>query len=68
MRYMFAAAGSAACLPAVRAIGVGWFSTISAIFLIAGAAATYVTALYGKSWRVAIEEKKAAKKAGDNQA
>lgn len=68
MRYMFAAAGSAACLPAVRAIGVGWFSTISAMFLIAGAAATYVTALYGKSWRVAIEEKKAAKKAGDNQA
>jgi len=68
MRYMFAAAGSAACLPAVRAIGVGWFSTISATFLIAGAAATYVTALYGKSWRVAIEEKKAAKKAGDNQA
>ncbi|OAL55389.1 MFS general substrate transporter [Pyrenochaeta sp. DS3sAY3a] len=67
MRYMFAAAGSAACLPAVRAIGVGWFSTISALFLVAGAAATYVTAIYGKSWRVAIDAKKAAKKAGDNQ-
>lgn len=64
---MFAAAGSAACLPAVRAIGVGWFSTISALFLVAGAAATYVTAVYGKSWRVAIDAKKAAKKAGDNQ-
>ena len=67
MRYMFAAAGSAACLPAVRAIGVGWFSTISAFFLMAGAAATYVTALYGKSWRMAIDEKKAANKVGDNR-
>ncbi|EDU46868.1 conserved hypothetical protein [Pyrenophora tritici-repentis Pt-1C-BFP] len=66
MRYMFAAAGSAACLPAVRAIGVGWFSTISAVFLMAGAAATYVTALYGKSWRMAIDEKKAAKKVGES--
>jgi hypothetical protein len=68
MRYMFAAAGSAACLPAVRAIGVGWFSTISAFFLVAGAAATYVTALYGKKWRVAIEDKKAARKEGENKA
>ncbi|EUC29512.1 hypothetical protein COCCADRAFT_106359 [Bipolaris zeicola 26-R-13] len=67
MRYMFAAAGSAACLPAVRAIGVGWFSTISAAFLVAGAAGTYVTALYGKSWRMAIDEKKAASKEGENR-
>jgi hypothetical protein len=66
MRYMFAAAGSAACLPAVRAIGVGWFSTISALFLVAGSAATYVTALYGKTWRDSIDDKKAAKKEGDN--
>ncbi|KAF1835220.1 MFS general substrate transporter [Decorospora gaudefroyi] len=68
MRYMFAAAGSAACLPAVRAIGVGWFSTISAFFLIAGAVATYATALYGKEWRVAIQDKKATKLEGENQA
>jgi hypothetical protein len=67
MRYMFAAAGSAACLPAVRAVGVGWFSTISALFLVAGAAATYLTALYGKTWREAVDEKKAAKKGGDNR-
>lgn len=66
MRYMFAAAGSAVCLPAVRAIGVGWFSTISALFLVAGAAATHVTAVYGKQWRVAIDDVKAAKKEGDN--
>ncbi|KAH8712214.1 major facilitator superfamily domain-containing protein [Phaeosphaeriaceae sp. PMI808] len=60
MRYMFAAGGSAVCLPAVRAIGVGWFSSISALFLVAGAAATYVTALYGKTWREEIDKKKAA--------
>ena len=68
MRYMFAAAGSAACLPGVRAIGVGWFSTISALFLVAGAVATYFTALYGKDWREAIDGKKAEKKGGDNRA
>lgn len=67
MRYMFAAAGSAAVLPAVRAMGVGWFSTISALFLVAGAAATYVTALYGKNWRESIDGKKQGSKEGDNQ-
>jgi len=64
---MFAAAASAAVLPAVRAIGVGWFSTISALFLVAGAAATYVTALYGKGWRESIDEKKASRKDGEGQ-
>jgi MFS family permease len=68
MRYIFAAAGSAACLPAVRAMGVGWFSTISAFCLVAGAVATYFTAEYGKEWRDDIDAKKAAKKEGANQA
>lgn len=68
MRYVFAAAGSAGVLPAVRAIGVGWFSTISALFLMVGAFATYITALHGKSWREAIDAKKAAKDEGENQA
>ena len=27
IRYLFAAGGSAACLPVIEAIGVGWFST-----------------------------------------
>lgn len=67
MRYMFAATASAVCLPGVRAIGVGWFSTISALFLVAGAAATHVTAVYGKQWRVTTDEKKAAKKEGEGQ-
>lgn len=67
MRYMFAAGGSAVCLPAVRAIGVGWFSTISAAFLVVSAGGTYVTALYGQTWREAIDAKKVAKKEGENQ-
>ena len=66
MRYMFAAGGSAVVLPGVRGIGVGWFSTISAFFLMAGAAATWLTAVYGKGWRDAIDEKKMAKKEGEN--
>lgn len=68
MRYIFAAAGTAVCLPAVRSIGVGWFSTISAFFLVAGAAATYYTALYGKGWRQRIDDRKAARKEGENKA
>ncbi|KAH4972152.1 hypothetical protein HBI70_036910 [Parastagonospora nodorum] len=65
MRYMFAAGGSAIVLPAIRGVGVGWFSTISALFLMAGAAATWVTAEYGKQWRDSIDEKKAARKDAD---
>ncbi|KAK3072363.1 hypothetical protein LTR53_006941 [Teratosphaeriaceae sp. CCFEE 6253] len=55
IRYMFAAAGSAACLPVIERIGVGWFSTISAGFLIAAAVATWFTAQYGGAWREAID-------------
>lgn len=68
MRYLFAAAGSAVCLPAVRKIGVGWFSTISAGFLIVAALATYATAEKGKQWRDAIDAKKAAKAEPESQA
>lgn len=35
VRYLFAAVGSALALPAINRIGVGWFSTISAVFLAA---------------------------------
>ncbi|KAL1602422.1 hypothetical protein SLS60_005838 [Paraconiothyrium brasiliense] len=65
-RYLFAAAGSAACLPAVRKIGVGWFSTISAGFLVAAAALTYATAEYGRGWRDAVDERKRVRKEGEN--
>lgn len=67
VRYLFAALGSAVCLPAVRKIGVGWFSTISALFLVVAAAATWLTATNGTEWREAVDAKKAAKKEGENQ-
>jgi hypothetical protein len=55
LRYLFAAAGTAACLPAVRKIGVGWFSTISAGFLVVAALATYAATIWGREWREGID-------------
>lgn len=66
VRYLFAAAGSAVCLPAIRKIGVGWFSTISAVFLVVATLATYITTLKGKDWREAVDAKKVAQKEGEN--
>jgi hypothetical protein len=65
---MFAAAGSAVCLPAIRKIGVGWFSTISALFLVVATLATYSATLWGKKWRDDIDAKIAAKGDGENRA
>ena len=67
VRYLFAAAGSAVCLPAIRKIGVGWFSTISALFLVVATVATYLATLYGKEWREAVDAKKKARHEGANQ-
>ncbi|KAJ6567123.1 major facilitator superfamily domain-containing protein [Mycena capillaripes] len=55
VRYFFAAAGSAVVLPAVEHIGVGWFSTITSVFLVLSAAGIYCTVLWGKSWRDKID-------------
>ncbi|KAK5172768.1 uncharacterized protein LTR77_002888 [Saxophila tyrrhenica] len=56
IRYIFAAAGSATCLPIIERIGIGWFSTISALFLVVMAVATWMTAQYGSSWRERIDK------------
>ncbi|KAJ7765728.1 major facilitator superfamily domain-containing protein [Mycena metata] len=55
IRYFFAAAGSAVVLPAIDKIGVGWFSTISSIFLFLTTVGVYCTAVWGKSWRDKID-------------
>lgn len=55
IRYMFACAGTAICIPAIDAFGVGWFSTISAGFLIASAVLTWLVTLYGRSWRERVD-------------
>lgn len=41
----------------IDAIGVGWFSTISAAFLVCSAAGVWLTADYGGRWREAIDQK-----------
>jgi len=63
LRYLFAATGTAACLPAVEAIGVGWFSTISAAFLSFSAILTWTVTVWGRDWREGIVRKKEEKKA-----
>jgi len=51
-------------LPAIQKIGVGWFSTISALLMVASAGLVYLTARFGRTWRENIDAKKAAKKEG----
>ncbi|KAJ7084871.1 major facilitator superfamily domain-containing protein [Mycena belliarum] len=57
VRYVFAAAGSAVVLPAVDKIGIGWFSTISSIFLVIVTAGVYATTIWGEGWRNKIDGK-----------
>ncbi|CCF38930.1 major facilitator superfamily transporter [Colletotrichum higginsianum] len=44
-RYAIAAVGTAACLPAIESIGVGWFSTITALFVFFSTAAVYLVVI-----------------------
>ena len=60
-RYVFAAVGSGVVLPAVEAIGIGWFSTISALFLVFSGCTVWLTALYGPKWREAVDRKREEK-------
>jgi len=57
LRYLFACAGTAVCLPAIEAIGVGWFSTISSVFLVASAALTWAVTIWGRGWREMVERR-----------
>ena len=64
VRYLFACAATACVLPGVQSIGVGWFSTISAAFLVASTGATLAAIIWGKGWRESIEKKKRARRLG----
>ncbi|KAK5628646.1 hypothetical protein RRF57_004362 [Xylaria bambusicola] len=57
IRYLFGCVATAVVLPAIQSIGVGWFSTISTLFLLAGAVCTYLTVRYGERWRNDIDAK-----------
>jgi MFS family permease len=62
VRYLFACAATAAVLPAIEGVGVGWFSTISALFLLAGTCGTQAAIWWGKGWRDTIDSKRRAKR------
>ncbi|KAL2178011.1 major facilitator superfamily domain-containing protein [Thermothelomyces heterothallicus CBS 202.75] len=62
VRYLFACAATACVLPAVQRIGVGWFSTISALFLMGGTAAVQATIWWGKSWRDRVDKRRRARR------
>lgn len=63
IRYLFGAVGSAVVLPIIQAIGVGWFSTISALFVAVGALGTWAVAVWGKDWRERVDR---GKEGGDD--
>ncbi|KAF4455666.1 hypothetical protein F53441_2066 [Fusarium austroafricanum] len=56
-RYLVGCVASAVVLPAVEVIGIGWFSTISAAFLIVSALATMAAIRWGKGWRERIQSR-----------
>jgi hypothetical protein len=58
LRYFFGALASAVVLPAIDHIGVGWFSTISAGFLVVSTILVYITILFGRTWRDKIDARK----------
>ncbi|CAJ0539963.1 Ff.00g073140.m01.CDS01 [Fusarium sp. VM40] len=56
-RYLVGCLASAVVLPAVEVIGIGWFTTISAMFLFLSALATMATVQWGKGWRERTQAK-----------
>ncbi|KAK2615740.1 hypothetical protein N8I77_002472 [Diaporthe amygdali] len=62
VRYLFACLGTGVVLPAVQHIGVGLFSTISAIFLVCSALGIWATVTWGRGWREKADRKRRAKK------
>ncbi|KAL6921712.1 hypothetical protein ACHAP8_006728 [Fusarium lateritium] len=56
-RYLVGCVASAVVLPAIEALGIGWFSTISAAYLIVSALATMAAIRWGKCWRERMEAK-----------
>lgn len=62
IRYVFGAAGTAAVLPAIEKIGVGWWSTISALFMVVSSLVMGCAIIWGRGWREEIDNKRRAKR------
>ncbi|EJT76213.1 hypothetical protein GGTG_06135 [Gaeumannomyces tritici R3-111a-1] len=63
IRYMFACLGTAVVLPAVGAVGVGWFCTISSAFLVLSTLGLCATIRWGEGWRDARDQRRRARRA-----
>jgi biotin transporter BioY len=66
IRFVFAAAGTAVALPAIEKIGIGWFSTISAAFLVFSAGLVWLTILYGKEMADWVDQRSAGGNSSDD--
>ncbi|TWU71294.1 hypothetical protein ED733_001908 [Metarhizium rileyi] len=51
VRYLAGCMGTGVVLPAIQGVGVGWFSTISALFLGASTVGVMAAIRWGESWR-----------------
>lgn len=67
-RYLFAALGTGVVLPATQSLGVGWFNTISALFLVFAGVLVWLTVIYGPRWREAADLKYSRKAIEQKQA
>ena len=66
-RYAFAALGTGVVLPAIKKMGVGWFNTVSAGFLVVAGVGVWLTAVYGPGWRRAVDARKEEKEIGTKE-
>ncbi|KAF5012769.1 hypothetical protein FDECE_1189 [Fusarium decemcellulare] len=57
VRYLFGGVGTAVVLPAVKGIGIGWFCTITALFVMASAGGMYAAIIWGEGWRLKMDRK-----------
>ncbi|KAJ6443344.1 MFS transporter [Purpureocillium lavendulum] len=59
VRYLAGCLGTAVVLPAIEGVGVGWFQTISALFLVASTVGVMAAIRWGEGWRKATDANKA---------
>lgn len=61
VRYLFGAVGSAVVLPAIESIGVGWFSTVSAMLMVLSTVGLCACIKWGASWREKADKQRKRK-------